>query len=274
MGSMVLGIGAEVEVRLFGRFTVRNVADARTILLPHKAEELLAYLLLSPPGEHLRARVADDLWSASHGDVGKQLRQTLWMLRSALRQTRAGRALLRTESGWISCVETPLVWVDHRDFRKLVDLTRKETRSGQERLRLHRAMGIESMGRPTLLEGWSGGWIAAARAWVAARRLEALHTIVATCQANAGHEQVVHYTEEALRIDPSCEFFHHERIRAYGDLGDRGGAWRAYQECLDGLRLKGLDPAPETLALVQRAVGITNRNDRSGGDDHIEPPQC
>jgi DNA-binding SARP family transcriptional activator len=209
--------------------------------------------------------VAEELWSDSHGDVGKQLRQALWILRAGLGHGEACHALIRADAGWISCPETPLVFVDHREFRRIVDLAAHERSSGREiRLLLDRATAIESMGRHTLLDGWSEPWILEARAWVDARRLDALHTIVAVSQEDADHEGVLRSTEEALRLDPSSEYFHRERIRALGELGDRGGAWNAYQDCRDGLRAKGLDPAPETVALVERAVGVSTSG--SSGD--------
>lgn len=266
MGRADRRVGApQLEITLFGRFSIRKCAHASAISLPHKAERLLAYLLLAPPGGQPRSRVAEDLWSDSHGDVGKQLRQALWILRAALGHEEAGQALLRVDAGWVSCPETPLVYVDHREFRRIVELAAQERRSGRETPHpLDRATAIESMGRPTLLDGWSEPWIAEARAWVDARRLEALHTIVAIAQENADHERVLRSTEEALRLDPSSEYFHRERIRALGYLGDRSGAWNAFQDCRDGLGAKGLDPGPETMALVERAVGVSAS--RSSGE--------
>ena len=88
----------------------------------------------------------------------------------------------------------------------------------------------------------------------------------------AVHEDVV--VEEALRLDPSSEYFHRERIRALGYLGDRSGAWNAFQDCRDGLGAKGLDPGPETMALVERAVGVSASRSSGEVEDGPNSPRC
>jgi DNA-binding SARP family transcriptional activator len=246
-----------VELKLFGRFALCFREGAERVPLPHKAEQLLAYVALAPPGEHSRDEVAEALWSDAHGDLRKQFRQTLWIIGSALQQRHPGvHHVIHVDRGWVECSRTGIMSVDYWDLQRLAEPQHWDTRAAGSISSLKRAHAIDDLCHRRLLEGWSYPWVVEARDWARARHLEALETIVHSYQESSQHDRVLQYTARALHIDPSYERFHRERIRAYYELGDRAGAALAYRQCVDVLRSTyGLEPASETVEWGQRVLG-------------------
>jgi DNA-binding SARP family transcriptional activator len=248
--------GPIVELKLFGRFALCLRESTERVPLPHKAEQLLAYLVLAPPGEHSRDEVAEALWSDARGDVRKQFRQTLWIIGSALQRHRGVHDVIRVDGGWIECSRTGPMSVDYWDLQRLAEPQDWDMPVVGSSSSLKRAHSIDDICHRPLLEGWSYPWVVEARDWARARHLDALETIVHSYRESSQHDRVLQYTARALHVDPSYEKFHRERIRAYYELGDRVGAALAYRQCVGVLRSTyGLEPGSETVEWGQRVLG-------------------
>lgn len=245
-----------LDLRLFGRFVLKPRDAMEPIHLPHKAEELLAFLVLAAPGEHSRDAVAEALWSDAHGDVRKQLRQTLWKLRTVLQPHGRPDDVIRLDSGWIECRRSEHVEVDFWRLQRLVEQRQPGDYGATSLSAFERAVAVDEICRRPLLEGLSNPWVLPARGWAREQHLRALETIVRWHQMSTEYLRVLDYTGRGLLLDPSIETFHRERIRALWELGDRTGAARAYQRCLDVLRSEyGFEPGAETVELGRRALG-------------------
>jgi DNA-binding SARP family transcriptional activator len=245
----------KLELRLFGRFVLK-LHGAPEIPLPHKGEELLAFLALATPGEHSRDAIAEALWADAHGEVRKQFRQTLWKLRSALRPHLRPEEVFRLDREWVEFRRSERLDVDFWRLQGLVEHRARRGDVSPNEAAFKRAATIDDLCRRPLLEGWVKPWVLQARDWAREQHLRALEDIVHWYQMSTNYGRVLDYTDRGLLMDSSIELFHRERIRAYWELGDRVGAARAYQRCLEVLRSEyGCEPGAETRELGRRALG-------------------
>lgn len=247
--------GPHLELKLFGRFALWVRANAERISLPHKAEQLLAYVVLAPVGEHSREEIAQALWTDAYGDIRKQFRQALWIIGSTLQRAGAPN-VIQADGRWIECPRGGPLRVDYWDLLRLTEPQNADVDDAGTMSPLERAHFIDNLCDRRLLDGWSYPWVVGARDWTRARHLEALETIVHSYRGSLQHDRVLHYAARGLQIDPSFETFHRDRIRAYCELGDRAAAALAYRQCVEVLRSTyGLEPGAETVEWGQRALG-------------------
>ena len=77
---------AHLKLTLFGGFEAGLPSGARVSLPTKKAKALLAYCALRPGQAHQREKLASLLWGdTEEGNARNSLRQTLFVLRTALR---------------------------------------------------------------------------------------------------------------------------------------------------------------------------------------------
>ena len=92
------------HITLFGKFSVRAGEDILLDHIPHKAQELLAYLALHPGKAHPRESLAELLWGECDSpNSRKYLRQALWQLHSGLLALGRARAaqFLHAHADWL-----------------------------------------------------------------------------------------------------------------------------------------------------------------------------
>jgi DNA-binding SARP family transcriptional activator len=107
--------------------------------------------------------------------------------------------------------------------------------------------------RGELMEGFYDEWVLAERARLSELYLAALYRLVAFHRARGDTAAVARYGDQALRCEPLREDVHRELMAAYAEAGQSQRAIEQFERCRRLLATDlGIDPMPETLALVAR----------------------
>lgn len=251
-----------LRITLFGRFSVHIGDDSLLDCTPHRAQELLAYLALHRGRPHPREALAELLWPDSEQPhARKYLRQALWQLHSGLLAARRPRAvcLVHAEADWLEFE------LDDRDELDTMRFERAfASGRGARSDLLHPEVARElaeaaQLYRGDLLEGCLADWCQYERERFRRMYLTVADMLVDYQEARQEYEAAIAYATLALRYDSARERTHRSLMRLLAKTGDRAGALRQYERCVEVLRDEiGVEPEPETLMLQQliRTGGI------------------
>lgn len=222
----------ELSIQLFGKPTIQvdgfriNGFDSR------RNQELLAYLLVYRDASHTRERLAEMLWQASSTSQSKKyLRQALWQLQQLLPIAR----LIEAEPDWIRITPDSPYWLDVAEFegafadaQGIPGQQLSETVAAQ----LDRAAALY---RGDLLEGWYSDWCLYERERLQNMWLAMLDKLMSYCEVTVQYEAGIAYGTRVLRIDRARERTHRQLMRLAYLAGDRTGALRQYERCIQAL---------------------------------------
>lgn len=237
---------SEFSINFFGVPEVRMAGAA--VPIGRSALSLLAYLALSGPALVQRDAIAADLWPDCPPErVRARFSTALWRLRSALDAGSSGLELQGSEAVGLAPA-----------LRGRVDALRFEDRArrflatpSEEGAATLAATLAADRARGEPLAGWCEDWALRVR-----MRLEDLHErclmrLAEHLAALGQDEAAIETAERLIAIDPLREDAHQLVMRAHLRRGHLALARRQYARCRDALRdALGLDPAPETAALV------------------------
>lgn len=245
-----------LDVRLFGRFTVRRGEQVLTSLRPGKVQELFCYLLLYRDRPHHRELLADALFGGGASVRSRKcLRQALWQLQAILvSETRgAGHTVLLVEPNWLQVNPDADLWLDVAEFEEAFSLGHGVV--GQE-LDSEVAQALQNAAQlyhGDLLEGWYQDWCVYERGRLQQMYLAMLDKLMDYCEAQEEYESGLVYGGSGLRYDRARERTHRRLMRLYYLSGDRTGALRQYERCLEALEKElSVRPDTRTAALYQR----------------------
>jgi DNA-binding SARP family transcriptional activator len=248
-----------VAVTLLGRFSIQ-VSEQDEVRLPHKAQQLLAYLIVHHERGHHRESLAGLLWCDSQGDARKQLRQTLWLIQSQLEGQVPAGGLIVQSGDWVALSTEATFRVDLWTFEKEIRDLLGSSLSRVEDAALPRAVAVERRYQGHLLEGWTEPWCQEPREQALRLYTLLLDALLDSYGSAEDQSKVILYATRALAVDPTRETAHRALIRALHQLGDRSGALRQYQRCVDALREEhGVEPTAETNALIERVRAETTK---------------
>ena len=248
---------SHIHISLFGKVSI--VQDGRPVsALSAKALELLCYLVLFRDRPHGREALSDELWPGARESLSKKyLRQTLWQLRTTLKQ--AGKADGGAESivaaafGWVGINREADWWLDVDEFERAYDpfrdvageeLTDRQARTLDEASALYCG---------NLLESWYQDWCALERDRLQLVHLSVLEKLMGYCEANRLFAEGLAYGHRSLRHDSAREATHRRLMRLYFRAGERCNALRQYDRCVAALATQfGLGPSQETVALHEQ----------------------
>ncbi len=251
-----------LRITLFGKFSVRIGEESLLDHAPQRAQELLAYLALHRGRPHPREALAELLWSdGEQPHSRKYLRQALWQLHSgllALGRPRAAR-LIHAEADWLELELDDHDELDTLRFERAFAAGRG-ARSDLLRPEVARDLAeAAQLYRGDLLEGCFADWCQYERERFRRMYLAVLDTLVEYQEARHEYEAAIAYATLALRYDVARERSHRSLMRLLAKSGDRAGALRQYERCIEALKDElGVEPEPETVVLQQviRAGGI------------------
>jgi two-component SAPR family response regulator len=251
-GSARHGAAPTPQFFLLGRFVVRCADQDLQGFEGRKVQELLAYLIVAPRRPHHRERVAEVLWGsdALSYEPRKQLRQALWQLRLALRQTPGNEPIVLVENEWLQIARVSHLWADVWDLEDAASDV--QGRSGDSLTRGHfeKLRQAVDLYRADLLEGWYRDWCVYERERLRTVYLGAVDKLLAYCETHGLPEEGLLYGERILAHDRAHERTHWRMMRLHLLSGDRTRALRQFDRCATALREElGIQPSSATILL-------------------------
>jgi DNA-binding SARP family transcriptional activator len=240
---------------LFGKFQAECDDRVMANLCPHRAQELLCYLLLHRDRPHPREALTDLLCSECPGAQSKKsLRQALWQLQTALdAHVQLGNPLLSVEPEWICLNQTADLWLDVAVFEQAfatVQGVGGETLDSQHFEALREAVALY---RGDLLEGWYQDWCLYQRERLQNMYLAMLDKLMGYCEANRRYEEGMTFGACVLRLDHAHERTHQRLMRLHYLAGDRATALHQYERCAAALKKElGVQPAKRTTLIYEQ----------------------
>lgn len=247
-----------IRVYLLGQFRLELGGQLIRALEPHKAEELLCYLLLNRDQPHHRETLADLACNeCSSTESKKRFRHILWRLQSLLAGDgeRAGEALLDVDNAWVQLNPACPLWLDVDVFERASKLVRDvegEALSREQAYVLGKAAGLY---RGDLLGGWYEDWCLWERERLQNMYLEVLDKLMGFCEAHGHYDSGLAYGEQILRHDRASERTYQRLMRLHHRAGARGLAAKQYERCAAALReVLGVAPSKRTVLVYEQIL--------------------
>jgi DNA-binding SARP family transcriptional activator/Flp pilus assembly protein TadD len=234
-----------LRIELLGGVTVARNGRVLDDRLARKPKALLAYLALLNGASQSREKLAEMFWS-NHGEVQARanLRQTLSILRQALRQSNDGPLL--TEGDSVALCADDLE-IDVVEFEQLVAEATPDA--------LKRSAELY---KGDLLDGFSlkeesfEGWTNAERARLRNLAVQALIGLISHYKEQRDQTGILRATTQLLTIDPLSELAHRATMQAYAAQGRQTDALKQYEICRNLLAAElAVEPEPKTLRLYE-----------------------
>lgn len=244
-----------LSIQLFGKFTIQ--ADGKRLggIDSRKVQELLAYLLVYRDRPHPRESLAELLWEASSTAQSKKyLRQALWQMQQLLPKAEA-EPLIRIEPDWIRISPEASYWLDVAEFESA--FAEAQGIPGHQlgeavAASLDRAAALY---RGDLLAGWYSDWCLYERERLQNMWLAMLDKLMSYCEASGQYEAGLAYGTRVLRDDRARERTHRRLMRLAYLAGDRTGALRQYERCVQALEEElSVRPSRQTEELHQQIL--------------------
>jgi DNA-binding SARP family transcriptional activator len=244
----------DLQIHLFGKFSVRHDDRLATGFDAYKEQELLSYLLLHRNRPHSRETLAGLLWGdASTEKSKKYLRQALWHIQAALEARPGGGAVLTVEHDWVQLNAGVALWLDVEMFERTFALVQDRRGADLDAERLGALQAAVEVYRGDLLEGWYQDWCLYERERLQNIYLVMLDKLMCFCEAKGKFELGLHYGSLVLRHDRAHERTHRQLMTFQYLSGDRTAALRQFERCAAALREElGVRPDKLTAALYNK----------------------
>ncbi|HEX2028745.1 MAG TPA: bacterial transcriptional activator domain-containing protein [Nitriliruptorales bacterium] len=259
-----------VRFWLFGVFRAASGGGQVLRAGSHKAQELLALLLLSPSASLSRDTVTEQLWpEADPAASRKAMRQALWHAHQSF-DTAEGddERLVVADEEQLGINPARRAWVDVDAYRAAVAPSEGTPADQLDANLLEDLTFGMQLYRQPLLEGWYEDWCIIERERLADLHMTALEKLSIAHELRGEHELAARWARELLIHEPAHERTHRRLMRLYYLTGDRTRALRQYQRCCSLLQDElGVKPAGRTEALAQtiRADGPVQPDPHQNG---------
>lgn len=251
-----MSVGTTLEVRLFGKFSVRHKDRELEGFDSRPVQQLFSYLLIHRRHHHHRETLAGFLWDASSTAQSKKyLRQALWQLQTAFDDSGLPSPL-DSDPEWIRLKPDTDLFLDVAAF----EATFRKARGfhGRELPRpiIQELEACVEHYRGELLEGWYQDWCIFERERLQNIYLAVLDKLTDAHEDRGDYEIGLTYAMRILRYDRARERTHRRLMRLYYLAGDRTAALRQYATCVAALEEElGVAPARRTKILLERIRG-------------------
>jgi len=229
---------SKINFYLFGKFCFKVDGKLINKIEPHKAEELLGFLLLNRDQPYSREKLADLLWrEISPNQASNYLRKTLWQLQCALSRCGLNKTnLLLVNAEWLQVNPTSEFWLDVAVFEDSFKQTRRTLGRDLSEKQAQTIQNAAAVYRGELLDSWYQDWCLYERERLEHQFLAMLDKLMEYCEVHEQYEEGLLYGEKILRYDRAREHTHRQLMRLYYLSGDRTAALRQYQKCVKILR--------------------------------------
>ncbi len=238
-----------IKFFLFGHFRVESCGIPFKVE-PHKAEELLVFLLLHREKPQTRERLADMLWRDISPEQSKNyFRKTLWQLQSAM-EPLCGKSLLIVDSEWIQFNYRFECELDIGTFETVFKSTQGIFGASLESNQVLQIQDATDLFQSGLLEGWYQDWCIYERERLQYLYLAMLDKLMIHYVHTGCYEKGLAIGERILQFDKAHERTHRWLMRLHYLTGDRTAALRQYHKCAKVLQEElGVEPAENTRIL-------------------------
>lgn len=246
-------VHSSVEAYAFG--TVRVVADgnqiSRTDWASNTAKELFFLLLANPMGLR-KEEIVDALWAEiPPAKANGMFHTSLYRIRRALLQD-----ITVYENGLYRLNEEIDLWDDVSEFNKLINQA-KSSSSEQNRFDLY-CKAIE-LYQGDYFEDCYGDWCIAIRSDLLTKYLDASYELAKYYASRSEIKQALDLFQKILAKDGCREEIYQATMRIQSEAGDRNGAIRTFQRCVDTLRKElRVEPSHETRLLYEQILQSKN----------------
>jgi predicted ATPase/DNA-binding SARP family transcriptional activator len=235
---------SRLEIALLG--PPRIILDGQPVETDrHKAIGLLAYLALEAK-DHSRETLAALLWpDYPRASAFSYLRRTLWELNHIL-----GKGWIESGHECVTLVRLPELSLDTDTFQRLLASGSCQVTTLAEAISLYRGDFLENfvIADTQPFQDWQLQQAEYFRREFA----RALEKLVALQEQNGDYASALANAQRWLALDRLNEVAYRAAMRQMAGMGDRSGAVRLYQSCLQTLHSElGVAPQPETEELYQ-----------------------
>jgi DNA-binding SARP family transcriptional activator len=242
-----------LTVCLLGKFSARRDQHDILGLDVTKIQYLFCYLLLYRSRSHLREALATLLWGDSTTVQSKKyLRQALWQLQSAL-NTKTGSLedyILTVEPDWIGINSKADLSLDVEAFERHFSAVQGVPGHDLDDQRAQSLKEAERLYRGDLMTGCFEEWCLYERERLQNIYLSMLDKLMSYCEAQSQYETGIQYGSRILGYDRAREHTHRKLMRLHFLAGDRSGALRQHERCVEALQEElGVKPGKKTMVL-------------------------
>jgi DNA-binding SARP family transcriptional activator len=253
-----------LRIKLFGSLELERDGRPLARFASRKSGELFAYLALNRKAPHTREHLAGVFWGDSTEERARHtLNTTLWRINRVLEPpdaTAAERGYLRVTPQHIGFNSASGVWLDVAEFESRCELADQADGPDQQFALYSQAI---SFYRADLLGDCYEDWCIVERERLQGLYVRALARLMAYASKSSDYDVAIDYARRILTCDPLREEVHRDLMRLHLRAGQPAAALRQYRQCEDLLRDElGVDPAPETRALLAPILGATSAVDR------------
>ncbi|MBV9582300.1 MAG: hypothetical protein JO057_27260 [Chloroflexi bacterium] len=253
-----------LRIKLFGSLELERDGRPLARFASRKSGELFAYLALNRKAPHTREHLAGTFWGDSSEERARHtLNTTLWRINRVLEpapgEAAAGeRSYLRVTPQHIGFNAASGVWLDVAEFETRCELA--EQSEAPTRYALY-AQAV-NLYRGDLLADCYEDWCVVERERLQGLYVRALAQLMAYNSGNTEYDLAIDCARRILTCDPLREEVHRDLMRLHLHTGQPAAALRQYRQCEDLLRDElGVEPAPETRALLTPILGAASASD-------------
>lgn len=245
-----------MSIQLFGQFIFWRNGEVISGFETHKVQKLFCYLLLHRHRSHSRESLASLLWpETTTAQSKKKLRQTLWLLQSALglQQEPVHDRLLLVEPCRVQINAEADIWLDVAVFEKTFDLVERIVGQELDAQQVQALQNAVELYQGPLLEGCYEDWCLYERERLQNRYLAMLEKLMSYYEFHHNYDAGVLYGMRIMACDGTRERTHRRLMRLYYLSGDRAAALRQYEQCASALSDElGVKPSKRTTELYKQ----------------------
>lgn len=209
-----------LSLRLFGDFCLTVDGKPRQFIT-RKAEQLVAYLVLTRTNSARREKLLEDLWPDTEESKARGiLSTTLWRAQKALLGLGVS---IRGEKGWLY-IDAPRLDVDALRFKSLAELP-----PANPEARLANLESAVSLYKGELLEGVDEEWCELERGHYRAIHITVLKELIGAYRARAEYGKAIEMARRVVALDSIDEEAHRELMLLFHLQGNRSAALAQYQ---------------------------------------------
>jgi DNA-binding SARP family transcriptional activator len=250
-----------LRIYLFGQFGVEYQGRIMAGFESSRVQELFCYLLLNRHHRCSRDSLATLFWGdCTTTQSRKNLRQTLWHLRTALKTDTADTGLniediLGSNADWVQVKLNADCWMDVDFFERVWNKIKHAQGKDLDAASVQEVRSAVALHKSSLLDGNYADWCLHERDRLLNICIAMLVKLMEYSETHCEYEACLAYGARILSFDCAHESTHRWLMRLYYLLGDRAAALKQYQHCETALRDELFaQPDRQTQALYRRIL--------------------